>query len=221
MKSTPRRPWTPERDKELRDLVLSGCSTETIAKALNRTTFAVRRRAVALRLPLSFSYGNRAGLDNGPPTTVIVTAGDLVTIQYMSGTTSPESGINLDANGCCTPSNTVETAGVFPGIYTTNPGNVLLSELMGTFAFNGVIVGTPFAIGDASLSLVAPATANELLLGINDNVYGDNSGSLTVSVTEVASSVPEPSTWAMTIAGFLGLGLIAYRRQSKTALTAT
>ena len=210
MTGTPRRPWTPERDKELRDLVLSGCSTETIAKALNRTTFAVRRRAVALRLPLSFSYGNRAGLDNGPPTTVIVTAGDLVTIQYMSGTTSPESGINLDANGCCTPSNTA-----------TNPGNVLLSELMGTFAFNGVIVGTPFAIGDASLSLVAPATANELLLGINDNVYGDNSGSLTVSVTEVASSVPEPSTWAMTIAGFLGLGLIAYRRQSKTALTAT
>jgi hypothetical protein len=52
MKSTPRRPWTPERDKELRDLVFSACATEIIAKALNRTTFAVRHRAGALRLPL-------------------------------------------------------------------------------------------------------------------------------------------------------------------------
>jgi hypothetical protein len=52
MKSTPRRPWTPKGDKELRDLVFSACSAEIIAKALNRTTFAVRRRAGALRLPL-------------------------------------------------------------------------------------------------------------------------------------------------------------------------
>ena len=52
MKSTPRQPWTPERDKELRDLVFSAYSAEIIAKALNRTTFAVRRRAGALRLPL-------------------------------------------------------------------------------------------------------------------------------------------------------------------------
>jgi hypothetical protein len=52
MTGTPRRPWTPERDKELRALVLSANSVETIAKALNRTTFAVRRRANTLRLPL-------------------------------------------------------------------------------------------------------------------------------------------------------------------------
>src|ERR1700733_5811638 len=51
-KGTPRRPWTPERDKELRDLVFSACATGIIAKALNRTTFAVPRRASALRLPL-------------------------------------------------------------------------------------------------------------------------------------------------------------------------
>ena len=52
MTGTPRRPWTPERDKELRALVLSANSVDTIAKALNRTTFAVRRRANTLRLPL-------------------------------------------------------------------------------------------------------------------------------------------------------------------------
>jgi hypothetical protein len=52
MTGTPRRPWTPERDKELRELVFSASSAETIAKALNRTTFAVRHRASTLRLPL-------------------------------------------------------------------------------------------------------------------------------------------------------------------------
>ncbi len=52
MTGTPRRPWTPERDKELRELVFGASSAETIAKALNRTTSAVRRRASVLKLPL-------------------------------------------------------------------------------------------------------------------------------------------------------------------------
>jgi PEP-CTERM motif len=34
------------------------------------------------------------------------------------------------------------------------------------------------------------------------------------------SAVPEPSTWAMLLLGFLGLGFMAYRRNSKPALTA-
>ena len=52
MTGTPRRPWTPERDKELQELVFSAISTEAIAEALNRTTIAVRCRAGILRLPL-------------------------------------------------------------------------------------------------------------------------------------------------------------------------
>jgi hypothetical protein len=47
MKRMPRRPWTPERDKELRELVFSASSAEAIAKSLNQTTFAVRLRYVA------------------------------------------------------------------------------------------------------------------------------------------------------------------------------
>lgn len=35
------------------------------------------------------------------------------------------------------------------------------------------------------------------------------------------TAVPEPSTWAMMLAGFLGLGLLAYRRRDKVALGAT
>jgi hypothetical protein len=39
---------------------------------------------------------------------------------------------------------------------------------------------------------------------------------ITVTVDGV-SAVPEPSTWAMMILGFAGLGFIAYRRKSKPA----
>lgn len=35
----------------------------------------------------------------------------------------------------------------------------------------------------------------------------------------VETAVPEPSTWAMLILGFAGLGFMAYRRKSKPALT--
>jgi hypothetical protein len=34
------------------------------------------------------------------------------------------------------------------------------------------------------------------------------------------SAVPEPSTWAMMILGFAGIGFAAYRRKSKPALMA-
>jgi hypothetical protein len=38
-------------------------------------------------------------------------------------------------------------------------------------------------------------------------------GSLTINVTGV---VPESSTWAMMLAGFAGLGLLAYRKRAAT-----
>ena len=46
-------------------------------------------------------------------------------------------------------------------------------------------------------------------------------GQFTGTMTPVlAESVPEPSTWAMMILGFAGVGFMAYRRKSKPALMA-
>lgn len=39
-------------------------------------------------------------------------------------------------------------------------------------------------------------------------------------ITSVNSGVPEPSTWAMMILGFAGVGFMAYRRKSKSGLMA-
>jgi PEP-CTERM motif len=41
-----------------------------------------------------------------------------------------------------------------------------------------------------------------------------------VSGTFNVAAVPEPSTWAMMILGFAGVGFMAYRRKSKAALMA-
>jgi hypothetical protein len=42
----------------------------------------------------------------------------------------------------------------------------------------------------------------------------------TVNDTVVTAAVPEPSTWAMIILGFAGVGFMAYRRKSKEVLMA-
>jgi hypothetical protein len=39
--------------------------------------------------------------------------------------------------------------------------------------------------------------------------------STTLTIDTIASGVPEPSTWAMMILGFAGVGFMAYRKKSK------
>ena len=48
-------------------------------------------------------------------------------------------------------------------------------------------------------------------------VYGGTGG---VVINPQVGGVPEPSTWAMMILGFFGVGVMAYRRKSRPALTA-
>ena len=50
-------------------------------------------------------------------------------------------------------------------------------------------------------------------------VGGDGDQMLVTSITAV-TAVPEPSTWAMMILGFAGIGFMAYRRKAKNALMA-
>jgi hypothetical protein len=45
-------------------------------------------------------------------------------------------------------------------------------------------------------------------------------GSNDVVAHLLVADVPEPSTWAMLILGFAGIGFMAYRRKSKPALLA-
>jgi hypothetical protein len=44
-----------------------------------------------------------------------------------------------------------------------------------------------------------------------------NSGDGSISINLLPPAVPEPSTWAMTLAGFAGLGWLTRMRRRKTS----
>jgi hypothetical protein len=89
--------------------------------------------------------------------------------------------------------------------------------------FNGpeftVLSGDPFS----AISNVFISGGQTIDVSIVSGVLGVNWQSQTfltnqTVVINFASAVPEPSTWALMILGFAGIGSIAYRRKSKPAL---
>jgi PEP-CTERM motif len=85
-----------------------------------------------------------------------------------------------------------------------------------------------------------PSAGGATIYTINDNLFGDGTedlyagGSISAAQSGTGfppnpgswngpagiSAVPEPSTWAMMILGFAGVGFMAYRRKSKPVLMA-
>lgn len=77
---------------------------------------------------------------------------------------------------------------------------------------------------DVQRIFLPTAFASETLVSIDfsyigNTVPGDGEAFLAAITTSVAA-VPEPSTWAMMILGFAGVGYMAYRRKNKMALNA-
>ncbi len=102
----------------------------------------------------------------------------------------------------------------------TDPANISLAS-------QSPLLGQIFFIGDgltdtgsgATQSFFAPAGATHLYLAVADS-YGSsvgNPGELLVDFTGATLAVPEPSTWAMLIMGFGGIGLLARRRKGAPA----
>jgi hypothetical protein len=60
--------------------------------------------------------------------------------------------------------------------------------------------------------------AAQFAFGGSPNSYIDNyNGQYVPGNWSLTAAVPEPSTWAMMVLGFLGVGFVAYRRKSKPA----
>jgi uncharacterized protein (TIGR03437 family) len=153
----------------------------------------------------SFNYGfgdNAAPVVISAASGISFSPGGTITVKYVSGQVNvfPEGGFPLtDANGATSESPTnntvIATYGNYPSFYM-NPKAypVFASELVGTFANNGVIVGTPFPIGDGPQNFTIPSGANQLLLGVDDNDYSDNTGSWQINVSSAAVVITGPST---------------------------
>jgi hypothetical protein len=92
-------------------------------------------------------------------------------------------------------------------------------------SFNGpeftVVSGNPFD-PIASVVVSGSQVVNASLVGgvLEINWAGQLFARGDTVVVNFANAVPEPSTWAMMILGFFGVGFMAYRRKSKMALMA-
>jgi hypothetical protein len=82
----------------------------------------------------------------------------------------------------------------------------------GDAAFNQAILDAiATAQADVNSGLPVLNLANEVHNLDDSQSFVNNGGNLT-------TGIPEPSTWAMMILGFFGVGFMAYRRKSRTSL---
>ena len=106
------------------------------------------------------------------------------------------------ANG--TPSGSTTTFGRSPS------GNVITTE----FGANG-LTGT-----ENSTTYIFRTNATDFnSLGFFGIIDGSTLSGRTYMPTGSVAAVPEPSTWAMVILGFAGVGFMKYRRKNKMALS--
>jgi hypothetical protein len=153
------------------------------------------------------------------PPSIAVTPGEILSISATGlvsccvGSSTPSTGPNgFATNPFGTGSTITNSTGSTVGTYTDPVGAFALAGF-----FFGAADNSPFKIGSSDIVTV-PNGATALFLGLPDangfngpsGFYADNSGAFDVNV----NAVPEPSTWAMLVIGFAGVGFMAYRRRS-------
>ncbi len=168
--------------------------------------------AATLALSCSQSYAGLAGstVDVGAyypnQTTVYSDGGNKVVgpgVEYGEGTFAtynPSMSIDLSDNQLILSMNGSSTTfltGAFNGfeIKDLSGGVFTAASVDGSSNFNPVIT----------------FSGNTLFL----NYQGLDASGISVIDFQVSSAVPEPSTWAMMLLGFCGLGFFAYRRKDR------
>jgi hypothetical protein len=143
----------------------------------------------------------------------VFSPGNSISITYLSGTIAANKNVFpfTDAGGDtarAVNSNPDSSNGlIYPSAFIpAGQYPAYLGELMGVFTdATGSIVGSPQKIGDAGV-LVIPNGAALLDLGVNDDYFGDNVGSWSLSVSE---NLPEPGAGYVSV---ICVALLASRR---------
>lgn len=100
-----------------------------------------------------------------------------------------------------------------------------LQLMRGPLLADGIAYDTNHVSGPLAGSVCDPTCFVDSVSGFYDNAVVGNNGLgyqpwIMLSEVEFTAAVPEPSTWIMMIAGFAGLGFMAYRRRKTAALAA-
>jgi choice-of-anchor C domain-containing protein len=122
-------------------------------------------------------------------------------------------------------STTVGQAYLLTFQYSNNPGNSPSSANVdiGSIVNDGSLLAGSVTHGGTTqanpnwtlFSQMFTANASTETLSFLETAGGNNAGVFldAVSIDPVTAAVPEPSTWAMMIIGFFGMGFMAYRRK--------
>jgi hypothetical protein len=106
----------------------------------------------------------------------------------------------------------VTRAPVFSTTFSETSGAVHV----GPFAGGAELIGMPTQITFGGVNYTGVVT--DYAFGTTRNYTSTNFWLNARDISVSIAAVPEPSTWAMMILGFAGVGFVAYRRKSKTAL---
>jgi hypothetical protein len=161
-----------------------------------------------------------------PPANWAVISGSVDLIGNNSGFDFfPGNGGYVDLDGSTGTPGTLQTVPSFAA------GNYTLTFDLGGNARNDGSKTTVITLGSFTTSITLASANPYQLYTLNFLTTGgqlsfadlaggnDNIGNILDNVS-LSAAVPEPSTWAMMILGFLGLGFLAYRRKNQTALQA-
>jgi hypothetical protein len=115
------------------------------------------------------------------------------------------------------------------GVDASGTAYVFFSITNDNFGNNGMFFGDSsaggwFGTGPAAGNVIAETDSDYL----NPALYADNGFNIDAvagetltgwngSIVTISAAVPEPSTWAMMLLGFCGLGFMAYRRKQNGA----
>jgi len=186
-------------------------------------------QGVAGRDPSVSAYGNAVGIGIdvsanislqysfeviGPsgivPETVPVRATSILSVSGASlggGTWTSTAEISLDSRS----------------LSITSSNSISPSTLIFEKTFN-LLTDTPYSVSLSAdfqaQSFVVGDAANDVGASVDPTLSAPNGYSIFFS-KGISSAVPEPSTWAMLLLGFVGIGFMAYRRKSKPALMAS
>ncbi len=221
----------------LREILLGGVFLATITMAGGASALVVAVDGTSGPWDPTIAGNPAYGVgDQDAPTVVAVNAGDNITITYQSGLTSSFNGVSptVDALGYAgaifgsgadcggSPCTGIGSSGTFLPSHAIDPANtgpqIALNALIGDFVNSSGVVLDAFATGNGPFTITAPIGAVALQLGVNDDIFNtnfgtlpqDNSGVLNIEVTgstATAPAVPEPATWTIMLVALGALGV--------------
>jgi hypothetical protein len=142
-------------------------------------------------------------------------------ISALTGTYDGQALTFIGLNDPLVQSNSSTGMSTYQNVPNTGGANYVFNDLyplQSNGAGGGILASTGTGASEVVYWLYGNGNSIEFfhIVTTPSYAYVDDYGTFSATV----SAVPEPSTWAMMLLGFAGIGFTAYRRKSKSALMA-